>query len=138
MTLTIKLDFKSKSASHSLGHFRLSVTDAKMPHETGTPPNILAILKTPAETSQRQQQNELTTYFRDASPGKSPPPTGLAKLRSDRAAYDAQIPTVMVMEEMPKPRDRTSSSAASTTSRAKRSTAGVPRLFRAAAPTATR
>ena len=64
VALVVKLAFKSKSASHQLGRFRLSVTDAKLPHGTGTPANIVAVLNTPVEERDAKQKKELAAFRR--------------------------------------------------------------------------
>jgi hypothetical protein len=104
--VVVKLEFKSKWPSHELGHFRLAMTDAKKPHDNGTAPSIVAILKTPAASRSEKQTKELTTYFRERFAGDvTEADRALAKARSDKGAFEATIPTVMVMEEMPTPRE---------------------------------
>jgi hypothetical protein len=128
--LVVKLAFKSKFASHQLGHFRLSVTDAKMPHENGTPPNIVAVLNTAIEKRDEKQKKELATYFRERFAGVvTEADRALAKAKGDRAAFEATIPTVMVMEEMPTPREAHVLIRGQYDKPGEKVTAGLPKLF---------
>jgi hypothetical protein len=127
--VVIKLAFKSKWASHQLGHFRLSATDAKRPHENGTPA-IVAILKTPAGSRSVKQTKELTAYFRERFAGDvTEADRSLAKAKADREAFDAQIPTVMVMDEMPTPREAHVLIRGQYDKPGERVTAALPKLF---------
>jgi hypothetical protein len=107
MTVVVKMDFKSRFAKHTLGRFRLSVTDAKAPHEAmGTPASIVAVLDTPREKRTEKQRNELNAYFRERYAGEiTEADRALAKAKAERAAFEEAIPTIMVMEEMPEPRE---------------------------------
>jgi hypothetical protein len=128
--LVVKLAFKSKSASHQLGRFRLSVTDAKLPHETGTPTNIVAVLNTAVAERDETQRKELAAYFRERYAGEvTDADRALAKAKGDRAAYEATIPTVMVMEEMPTPREAHVLIHGQYDKPGEKVTAGLPKLF---------
>jgi hypothetical protein len=89
-----------------LGHFRLLATDSKTPHdEGGTPTAIVKILETPAEKRTEKQRKELTSYFRERFAGEvSDADRALAKARSARSAFEESIPTAMVMQDLPTPR----------------------------------
>jgi mono/diheme cytochrome c family protein len=128
--LVVKLAFKSKSASHQLGRFRLSLTDAKMPHENGTPPNIVAVLNTPVAERNEKQKKELAAYFRERFASEmTDADRALAKAKGDRAAFEATIPTVMVMEEMPTPREAHVLIRGQYDKPGEKITAGLPKLF---------
>ena len=105
--LTVKLDFQSQFAQHQLGAFRLSLTDSKAPHESGgIPPAIVALVQTPADKRTDAQKKELADYFRAAHAGD----LGDADAKFKAAVkakddFEAAIPTVMVMAELPQPRD---------------------------------
>jgi hypothetical protein len=105
--LTIRLDFQSPFAQHQLGKFRLSVTDSPTPHHAAPlPANIAAILGVPATMRTGPQQTELRTYYRaHFSPVVKNLNDRLTKLRQAQAELEKQIPTTMVMQEMPQPRD---------------------------------
>ena len=104
--LTIRLDFKSPNAQHQLGRFRLSVTDSKTPHEVGIPPRILTIIHTPIEKRTVKQISEIAEYFRLNHSGEVlDADRAFAKARAARDEFDATLPSVMVMEELPRPRD---------------------------------
>ncbi len=70
------------------------------------PANIPAILAVPAEKRTKQQQLELREYYRAqvSAQGKQLYEQ-LAKLRQARTELEKQIPTTMVMQEMPKARE---------------------------------
>jgi hypothetical protein len=107
----------------------LSATDAKRPHENGTPA-IVAILKTPAGSRSVKQTKELTAYFRERFAGDvTEADRSLAKAKADREAFDAQIPTVMVMDEMPTPREAHVLIRGQYDKPGERVTAALPKLF---------
>ena len=105
-TVSVKLEFRSRFARHMLGHFRLAATDSKTPFdEGGTPTAIVKILETPADVRTDKQRTELATYFRDRFAGEvTGADRALAKARSVRSAFEESIPTVMVMQDLPTPR----------------------------------
>jgi hypothetical protein len=131
LNVTIKMDFKSRFAKHTLGRFRLSVTDAKAPHEAvGTPASVLAILDTPRDKRSEKQRNELTAYFRERFAGEvTDADRALAKAKADRSAYEESIPTVMVMEEMPEPRETHILIRGQYDKPGEKVSAGLPKLF---------
>ena len=105
--LAITLDFQSSSAQHLLGKFRLSVTDAKEPSRIRPLPSPIAqILAVAAEKRDEKQKDELAKYFREkVSPTTRPLNDRLAALRKERTELEKQIPTMMVMAELPEPRE---------------------------------
>ena len=104
---SITLDFRSNFAGHQLGHFRLSVTDAKNPlGKEGLPTNVISILKVPADRRTPAQLVDLRRYFREnVSIAKKDVTAQLAALKKQQDAAEATERTTMVMEEMAKPRD---------------------------------
>jgi hypothetical protein len=101
--LTITLDFRSPYGQHQLGRFRLSLTEAANPHgKSSLPANVRAALAVPAGGRLRTQEATLRHYYRTQV---APEARRLAKLRQERAAVEKQMPTTMVMQEMPRPRD---------------------------------
>lgn len=64
--LTITLDQQYAGLSHNLGHFRLSVTNAKGPIQLGSslPPAIVKILDTPNQKRSPAEQKALMDYYR--------------------------------------------------------------------------
>jgi hypothetical protein len=105
--LRVTLDFQSPFAQHQLGRFRLSVTSAKDPHgERTLPANIRQILALLPEKRGEQQRAELRDHYRKSfSVELKPLYEEIDKLRNSQAELDKKIPTTMVMEEMPKPRE---------------------------------
>ena len=88
---------------HSLGHFRLWVTDAKPPLRIdGMPESIAAILNTPADVRDETQRAELATYYRSIAPLLSPVRKELRELTTKINAYPQ---TTLVMHELEKPRE---------------------------------
>ncbi|MDB5357916.1 MAG: Protein of unknown function (DUF1553)/Protein of unknown function (DUF1549)/Planctomycete [Phycisphaerales bacterium] len=105
--LTVTLAFDSQFGQHQLGHFRLSATTAKNPHGTdGVPAKVREILAVASDQRTDAQRAELRKFFRStvsaAAKGLS---EQLAKLRKEKQTIEKQVPTTMVMAEMPKPRD---------------------------------
>jgi hypothetical protein len=65
--LSFTLDQQYPDGKHSIGRFRLSVTDSPQPLSLDGPPsNIAAILALPAEQRGDQQRQELVGYFRQS------------------------------------------------------------------------
>jgi hypothetical protein len=107
VVLTVTLDFQSQFGQHQFGRFRVSVTDAKQPHGASqTPPSIAAIFAVAPQARNDQQKAELRTYYRtNFSPLIKAIGDEIAKLKKEREDLDKQVPTTMVMQEMPTPRD---------------------------------
>lgn len=64
-TITVELDQKFNLKDHSLGKFRISATDAKLPLKMdGTPEEMVKIAKTPADKRTPEQQTAITNYYR--------------------------------------------------------------------------
>src|SRR5262249_52609794 len=107
VVLSVTLDFRSQWPQHHLGRFRLAVTPAPNPHGVHTlPAPVRAILAVAPEERTDQQRSELRSYYRaHFAPEIRQLNELLAKLRQEQAELDKQIPTTMVMEEMPRPRD---------------------------------
>lgn len=107
VALTVVLEFQSQFAQHQFGKFRLSVTNSRMPHGAQSlPPNIAKILAVTANQRTNQQKGELRTFYRTtyATTFKQLNEQ-LAKLKKASADLEKQIPTTMVMQEMPQPRE---------------------------------
>jgi hypothetical protein len=105
-TLSIQLDFHSQYGQHQIGRFRVSVTDAAQPHQAAPlPAEIVTILKVPAEQRTAAQKATLRAHYLQQIAPDGGPANPLAALRKQRAQLEAQFPTAMVMQEMPKPRE---------------------------------
>ena len=103
---SVCLDFTSVYAQHQLGKFRLLVTSSATPHEAGIPAAMVSIIKTPTEKRTAKDKTELAAYFRANDSGDVLiADRELKKTVAARDAFAQQIPTVMVMEEAPQPRE---------------------------------
>jgi len=70
------------------------------------PDKIRSIVKTAVAERSDSQQTELRTHYRiEVAPDLRDQSTRLKQLRDDRSKLEKAIPTAMVMEEMPQPRD---------------------------------
>lgn len=106
--LKIRMRFEAPFATHAIGRFRLSVTEAKSPDLSfqRLPANIAHILTSPVEKRAPQQQAELRYYYRTRiSPVTKPMLDQLAKLKRNQVEAENRIPTTMVMQELDKPRE---------------------------------
>jgi len=107
---TVALRLRSEALDqHVIGRFRLAVTDAAGPklRDPSGPPEGVAhgLIVEPAKRT-AQQKAEIAAYFRANFSGEvKAADKALAAASKTRNEYEATIPTVMVMQEMPKPRD---------------------------------
>ncbi len=129
--LRITLDFQSQFSQHQLGHFRLSVTDSSTPRSAvPTPPKIQQLLAVKPGARTPEQQAELRSSFRhEAWSGANALKDRLAELRRARAALEGSIPTTMVMQEMPRPRDTFILMRGQYDKPTEKVTAGIPAIF---------
>ncbi|HYT93695.1 MAG TPA: PSD1 and planctomycete cytochrome C domain-containing protein [Gemmataceae bacterium] len=106
LMLTVTLDFQSQYGQHQLGCFRLSATTSANPHNSDTlPANVRAALTVPRANRTAAQEADLRLYYRSQVAAGAQLKGQLAKLRQERAEVEKQMPTTMVMQEMPTPRD---------------------------------
>ncbi|HEV3237731.1 MAG TPA: PSD1 and planctomycete cytochrome C domain-containing protein [Gemmataceae bacterium] len=105
--LGITLDFQSVFAQHQIGKFRLSVTNVKDPHQIAKlPDKVREIIAIAAEKRSDAQKAEIRQYFRsNVSPEVKKLHEQRFKLQKKMEELDKKVPTTMVMQEMPKPRD---------------------------------
>ena len=104
--VSIRLDFKSQFAQHQIGKFRISVTGTKSPHTSGIAPGLVEVIKTPLEKRSPKQITELTKFYRENFATEVlEADQKLIKAKADLEAFDNTLPSVMVMEELAKPRD---------------------------------
>ncbi|MGH7135577.1 MAG: DUF1553 domain-containing protein, partial [Pirellulales bacterium] len=105
--IVVTLAFESSVARHQLGRFRLSATGSRDPHgKKLLPQAVRDALAIAAGSRSESQRSTLRRYFREHVRGELKPKfDALAKLKAERTELDKLIPTVMVMREMPKPRD---------------------------------
>ncbi len=82
-TLTIALEHQFSVPQHTLGHFRIWVTSNAQPDTALTlPPQIVTILKTPADKRPEKQKAEISAYFRSVAPSLDPLRHRLTELRA--------------------------------------------------------
>jgi hypothetical protein len=105
-TLTVRLIHDALN-NHSIGRFRLAATSAPPAQvglqQLGLPANVRKILDTPVAKRQPKQTTELENYYVSVT-ADSPVKRAEAKvteLTKQRDAYNAKLPTVMVMKEGP-------------------------------------
>jgi hypothetical protein len=104
--LEVKLAFDSGFDQHQIGHLKISATDSNAPHEEGVSPSVVATLKTPEAERTAKQKAELLAFFRANYGGDVlGADRALAKAEADKNVFEQTIPTAMVMEELPKPRE---------------------------------
>ena len=99
-TLTITLEQTSSSENHTLGKFRLSLTDdARAAESAKTPAAILAILNTPAEQRSDAQRAELTKFYLSIAPELAAVRDQLAATKKSLAELKAAT-TVPIFREL--------------------------------------
>ena len=105
--LTVALAFESEFGQHQLGRFRLSATASRDPHGKQTlPQEVRDALAVSAEARNEAQRLAIRKYFRQHVSGELQPRfQTLARLRARQVEFDKIVPTVMVMREMPQPRE---------------------------------
>lgn len=106
-SLTFELNFISSFAQHQLAKFRLSITSAENPTSDGGLPAKVrdALAIEPAKRS-TAQANDVREHFRRlvSAEGKKLVEE-LAALGKRQQDLEQLVPTSMVMQELPKPRD---------------------------------
>lgn len=105
--LTVTLAFESEFGQHQLGRFRFSATASHDPHGKQTlPQEVRDALAVSVEARNEVQRSAIRSYFRQhVSDEWQPRFETLARLRARQAELDKIVPTVMVMREMPQPRE---------------------------------
>jgi len=102
---------------------------AVSPKAAGLSGNIIADLKKATERRSPDGLREMVNYFKEREPAYS---ESLAKLRhaiEERDAFNASMARVMVMEEMPKPRDTFVLVKGAYDKLAEKVEPGIPRIF---------
>ncbi len=106
-TLRVILAFESQFAAHQFGKFRISATSASDPHAKGAiPAAVASALARKPEARSDADRAAIRSHYRStvSTEGKALA-AKVAALKSERAAIEAKVPTAMVMQEMPRPRD---------------------------------
>ncbi len=106
--LTIRLKQESLS-NHNLGLFRLSATDESEISEailSPLPEPLVAAILVPAENRSEEQKKSIVDYYRTLSESPVARATATREAaKKTKADFERSIPTVMVMQETPQPRD---------------------------------
>ncbi len=104
--LHVRLDFESPYTSHGIGRARLAVTTDAAASSIGKVPAAIAqILAIPADKRDGKQREVLQKHYRETvSPLLRQPAAQLEALRAELKALQKQVPNVMVMQQMEKPR----------------------------------
>ena len=125
--ISVRLNFTSIHAQHQLGKFRLQATNSSSPHEAAIPTAIVSILKTSTEKRTAKEKSDLANFFRaNHSSDVLIADRSLQKATAERDAFAQQIPTVMVMDEAPQPRDAFVLLRGQYDKHGERVTAGIP------------
>ncbi len=105
--LHVRLDFASAYAGHSIGRARFSITtDAAAVTVGKLPAPVAQILGISADKRDDKQREVLQKHYRESiSPLLKVPAAQLEKLRAELKALQKQVPNVMVMQQMEKPRE---------------------------------
>jgi hypothetical protein len=103
----VALHFQSKFGQHQLGRFRLSATRSTSPLAKGSLPDaVAAALAVPAGQRTAEQAVAVRKHYREqASPIYKQLSAELAALKMKQATLESLIPTSMVMQDQPQPRD---------------------------------
>ncbi|MFN0050657.1 MAG: DUF1553 domain-containing protein [Planctomycetales bacterium] len=102
--LTFQLEHRYQAEPYrTLGRFRLSVTTSPdVLKRVSLPPEVLAVIDTPADQRTTEQSAKLAAYYRAIAPSLQPIRDQMAQLEKSRPP----IPTVPVMLELPADRRR--------------------------------
>jgi hypothetical protein len=100
-------DFQSRFAQHQPARVRVSVTESPAVHPLNSLPKATRqIVEKAAEKRSDADKMALRTYYRsEVSSELRAVGQELAKLKEEQTQLEKAIPTVMVMAEMPQPRD---------------------------------
>lgn len=103
----VNLHFESVFPGHHPARIRVTLTGDDAPlRGAETPPHIAALLQKPLGERTNEEKLELTAYFRrNHLPQSAAWNAELAAKEKERNDFEASIPTVMVMQEMPTPRE---------------------------------
>jgi hypothetical protein len=102
--LQVVLKHQSKHKQHNLGRFRLSTTWVDSPELLGANSDLVAALKKEPEKRSKQEENLIRLAFHDQDAQVAAIKKKLERVQSRLKKVDQQVPRVMVMADMPKPR----------------------------------
>ncbi len=103
-TLVFTLEHtNSQWPQHVLGKFRLAVTSGPL-NAAPITPEILSVLKIPAQQRDAKQMEKLTAYFKTVWPEMKPLVDAAAAAKKAAEEFDRAIPVTSVMVELDTPR----------------------------------
>src|SRR6056297_2373107 len=105
--LKFEMRHRSVYAKHSIGRFRLALTDregAGVVDPDVTPPEILAIIRIDADQRDESQREQLADYYRKQSPTWKAAQTKLEATRKRRDSVENGVRTTLITERLPQPR----------------------------------
>lgn len=107
MKLTVTLEFKSPYFNHQFGKMRISTTGSAEPKGTQSlSEDLLKALALPRDQRTPEQAAAIRDYYRvNVSEALVPLRNEIAIVKTAQAELDQRIPTAMIMEELPQPRD---------------------------------
>ena len=105
--IRVTLDFQSQFSQHQIGRFRLAVASAAKPQLVDTlPAEVATALAIPADKRSDVQAAAVKKHYREnVSPEFARLNEQIAKLKKQRTDLEQTVPTVMVMQDMDKPRE---------------------------------
>ena len=105
--IKVTLDFQSQFSQHQIGRFRLAVASTAKPQLADSLPAEVATALAVAEDKRSDAQiAAVKKYYRERiSPEFARLNEQIAKLKKEREDLEKDVPTVMVMQDMPKPRE---------------------------------
>ena len=102
--LEVTLKFNSQHKHHNMGHFRISSTASPSPVLKGDRGGLLAALKTPSDKRSSSDKKTILEAFSAQDDGLSAMRKKLSELEAKVKKIQTSFPKVMVMADMPKPR----------------------------------
>lgn len=105
--IKVTLDFQSQFSQHQIGRFRLAVGSTAKPQLAELlPAEVATALTVAAEKRTDAQTAAVRKHYREkVSPEFAKLNEQLAKLKKQREDLEKNVPTVMVMQDMDKPRE---------------------------------
>ncbi len=105
--IKVTLDFQSQFAHHQIGRFRLAVASAAKPQLADVlPAEVATALAAASDKRTDSQAAAVKKYYREkVSTEFAALSEQLAKLKKQQEDLEKSVPTVMVMQDMEKPRE---------------------------------
>jgi hypothetical protein len=105
--LRVRLHYESGHPQHVIGRLRISVTTSSSPLALMAPSaKVVEALRLPSSQRSAGQKTQITDYYRGAISSQwKQLQSAVDKAQQAHDDFQASIPNVMVMQEMPKPRE---------------------------------